>query len=188
VGSASSAASGDGPHGGSTDPQRHRRPRVPDHRLDPPVPIVARIVWAEDGEEYIETEAAAWSGQLVYVRLPDRRYRLTSVWLDAVDRHSALSGWIKCPARHCPRRPVSTVRLRIPERVPAARAEAPWTPTFRIAGVEEAMAHPDASSPEPTTAASAPGFRPAFSRPRRRALGDVGNEVLWSNARPPTGE
>jgi hypothetical protein len=30
-------------------------------------------VWAEDGEEYIETEAAGWSGQLIYVRVPDRR-------------------------------------------------------------------------------------------------------------------
>jgi hypothetical protein len=59
--------------------------RVPDHRLDPPVPIVARIVWEDDGEEYIETEAAGWSEQLVYVRVPDRQSRLTSVWLAAAD-------------------------------------------------------------------------------------------------------
>jgi hypothetical protein len=45
------------------------------------VPIVARIVWEDDGEEYTETVAAGWSGQNVYVRLPDPRYRLTSVWL-----------------------------------------------------------------------------------------------------------
>jgi hypothetical protein len=32
-----------------------------------------------------ETEAAGWSGRLVYVRVPDRRYRLTSVWLNAAD-------------------------------------------------------------------------------------------------------
>ena len=49
------------------------------------MPIVARIVWEDDGEEYTETVAAGWSGQNVYVRLPDRRYRLTSVWLDAAD-------------------------------------------------------------------------------------------------------
>jgi hypothetical protein len=49
------------------------------------VPIVAWVVWADDGEEYIDTWAAGWSGQLVYVRLPDRRYRLTSVWLRAED-------------------------------------------------------------------------------------------------------
>jgi hypothetical protein len=42
-------------------------------------------VWAYDGEEFIETVAAGWSGQLVYVRMPDRRYRLTSVWLAASD-------------------------------------------------------------------------------------------------------
>jgi hypothetical protein len=49
------------------------------------VPITARIVWADDGEEFIETVAAGWSGQNVYVRLPDPRYRLTSVWLNAAD-------------------------------------------------------------------------------------------------------
>jgi hypothetical protein len=59
--------------------------REPTHRLDPPVPVTARIVWEDDGEEYIDTEAAGWSGQLVYVRVPDARYRLTSVWLNAAD-------------------------------------------------------------------------------------------------------
>jgi hypothetical protein len=67
--------------GSSTTPA----PGCPHIGSDPPVPIVARIMWADDGEEYIETVAAGWSGQLVYVRLPDRRYRLTSVWLNAAD-------------------------------------------------------------------------------------------------------
>jgi hypothetical protein len=49
------------------------------------VPITARIVWELDGEEHIETEAAGWSGQLVYIRLSDPRYRFTAVWLDAAD-------------------------------------------------------------------------------------------------------
>jgi hypothetical protein len=31
------------------------------------------------------TGAARWSGQNVYVRVPDTRWRLTSVWLDAAD-------------------------------------------------------------------------------------------------------
>jgi hypothetical protein len=31
--------------------------RMPEHRLDPPVPITARIVWAEDGEEHVDTVA-----------------------------------------------------------------------------------------------------------------------------------
>jgi hypothetical protein len=47
--------------------------REPEHVLDPPVPVVARIVWAVDGEELIETVAATWSGHNVYVRLPDPR-------------------------------------------------------------------------------------------------------------------
>jgi len=59
--------------------------RQPEHTFYQPVPVVARIVWEGDGEDFIETVAAGWSGQNVYVRLPDRRYRLTSVWLDAAD-------------------------------------------------------------------------------------------------------
>ena len=67
--------------GSSTTPA----PGCPHIGSDPPVPIVARIVWEDDGEEYIETDAAGWSGQNVYVRVPDTRWRLTSVWLDAAD-------------------------------------------------------------------------------------------------------
>jgi hypothetical protein len=37
-------------------PQRHRA-REPEHALDPPVPIVARIVWEHEGEQHIETIA-----------------------------------------------------------------------------------------------------------------------------------
>jgi hypothetical protein len=59
--------------------------RVPEHTFNQPVPITARIVWADDGEEFIETVAAGRSGQNVYVRLRDRRYRLASVWLKASD-------------------------------------------------------------------------------------------------------
>jgi hypothetical protein len=32
--------------------------REPVHTLDPPVPVVARIVWEDDGEEFLDTEAA----------------------------------------------------------------------------------------------------------------------------------
>ncbi|HET6918900.1 MAG TPA: hypothetical protein VFI46_05455 [Jiangellaceae bacterium] len=55
------------------------------HRLDPPVPMTARIVRAEDGEEHIETVALGWAGSDVYVRMPDTRYRFAAVWLDASD-------------------------------------------------------------------------------------------------------
>jgi hypothetical protein len=44
-----------------------------------------RGVWEDDGQEYLDTAAAGWSGQNVYLRLPDPRYGLTSVWLDAAD-------------------------------------------------------------------------------------------------------
>jgi hypothetical protein len=47
--------------------------------------IVADIVWEQDGEEQLETEALGWTGQNVSVRLPDPRYRFTAVWLDAAD-------------------------------------------------------------------------------------------------------
>jgi hypothetical protein len=52
--------------------------RMPEHTLDPPVPVLARIVWEDDDEEFIDTGAAGWSGQLVSVRVPDTRYRRTS--------------------------------------------------------------------------------------------------------------
>jgi hypothetical protein len=59
--------------------------RQPEHTFNQPVPIVARIVRADDGEEYIETEALGWSNGDAYVRMPDRRYKFTAVWLDAAD-------------------------------------------------------------------------------------------------------
>jgi hypothetical protein len=47
--------------------------RVPEHIFHQPVPITARIVWADDGEEHLDTVALGWTGRDVYVRLPDRR-------------------------------------------------------------------------------------------------------------------
>jgi hypothetical protein len=49
------------------------------------VPVVARIVWEQDGEEQLETEALGWTGRDVYVRMTDTRYQLRAVWLDAAD-------------------------------------------------------------------------------------------------------
>jgi hypothetical protein len=43
------------------------------------VPILARIVWADDGEEHLDTVALGWTGRDVL------RYRLRAVWLDAAD-------------------------------------------------------------------------------------------------------
>jgi hypothetical protein len=58
---------------------------MPEHTFRQPVPVVARIEWAEDGVEQLETVALGWSGQNVYLRLPDPRYRFTAAWLDAAD-------------------------------------------------------------------------------------------------------
>jgi hypothetical protein len=61
------------------------RQGAPEHTLSPPVPIVATIRWAVDGEEHIDTEALGWTGQAVYVRVPDPRCRTNAIWLDGVD-------------------------------------------------------------------------------------------------------
>ena len=37
------------------------------------------------GVEQFETKALGWTDRRVYVRLPDSRWRFTSVWLDAAD-------------------------------------------------------------------------------------------------------
>jgi hypothetical protein len=59
--------------------------REPEHALDPPVPIVARIVWEHEGEQHIETIALGRTCRDVYVRIPHPRYQFTAVWLNAAD-------------------------------------------------------------------------------------------------------
>jgi hypothetical protein len=59
--------------------------QMPEHTFKLPVPVVVRIVWENDGEEHIETEALGWSNGDAYVRLPDSRWKFTSVWLRAED-------------------------------------------------------------------------------------------------------
>jgi hypothetical protein len=56
--------------------------REPEHVLDPPVPITARIVWADDGEEHIDTVALGWTGRDLYVRLPGSQRSLASGGVD----------------------------------------------------------------------------------------------------------
>jgi hypothetical protein len=56
-----------------------------EHIFHQPVPIVARILWEQDGEEHLDTEALGWTGRDVYVRMSDTRYQLRAVWLDAAD-------------------------------------------------------------------------------------------------------
>ena len=59
--------------------------QMPEHTFKTPAPVVARIEWAYDGVERLETEALGWTDRRVYVRLPDSRWRFTSVWLRAED-------------------------------------------------------------------------------------------------------
>jgi hypothetical protein len=37
--------------------------RVPEHTFGQPVPITARIVWEQDGEEQVQTVALGWTGR-----------------------------------------------------------------------------------------------------------------------------
>jgi hypothetical protein len=59
--------------------------RVPEHTFNQPVPITARIVWEQDGEERFERVALGWTGRDVYVRVTDTRYQFSATWLDAAD-------------------------------------------------------------------------------------------------------
>jgi hypothetical protein len=43
--------------------------RQPEHTFHRPVPIVARVIWEDDGEEHLETVALGWAGRDVYVRM-----------------------------------------------------------------------------------------------------------------------
>lgn len=51
----------------------------------PPVPVVARLVWADDGEELVETVATAWTSPLVLVAVGDPRSAYRGVWVPARD-------------------------------------------------------------------------------------------------------
>lgn len=52
----------------------------------PPIPVQARIVFAEDGEEWLDGEAARLDpGTAIYVRLLDRRLSTLGVWLHPDD-------------------------------------------------------------------------------------------------------
>jgi hypothetical protein len=73
--------------------------------------VIARVVWEDDGEEYIETVATGWTGRLVYVASPidgtDSRpfgsMRRTSPALTPAGRHfeaivrSARAGLLHLP-------------------------------------------------------------------------------------------
>lgn len=47
--------------------------------------VRARIVWRDDGEETIDTEAWAWTRELVLVAVPDKRSQFAGVWVPVGD-------------------------------------------------------------------------------------------------------
>jgi hypothetical protein len=69
---------------GSEDPQRHRHPQARAH-LSQPVPITARVLWADDGEEHLDTVALGWTGGTCTCGCRTGGTGFTSVWLDAAD-------------------------------------------------------------------------------------------------------
>lgn len=46
-----------------------------------PIPVVARIVWGTDGEEWVPGEAIRWTGTAVLVELRDPRSETLGPWL-----------------------------------------------------------------------------------------------------------
>lgn len=50
-----------------------------------PIPVRARIVWADDGEEYLDGWAIAWTGDAVLVELRDPRCSTVGAWLSPID-------------------------------------------------------------------------------------------------------
>ncbi len=55
------------------------------HDVAHPIPVTARIVWEDAGEEHVDTVAVEWTPELVRVWLDDRRWMLKAVWLPAQD-------------------------------------------------------------------------------------------------------
>lgn len=61
---------------------------VPARFTDAPWPgieVRARLVWADSGEQWIDTTATAWTRTTVLVDVADPRWRLNAAWLPATD-------------------------------------------------------------------------------------------------------
>lgn len=51
-----------------------------------PIPVTARLVWEEDGQQWVQTRALRWNRRHVFVALHDRRVgAVIGVWLDPAD-------------------------------------------------------------------------------------------------------
>jgi hypothetical protein len=67
------------------------------------VPPPRGEILRSDGEEQFETVALGWTGHNVYLRMPDRCYRFTAVWLNArTSRDISNARSVLCSIRcHC---------------------------------------------------------------------------------------
>ncbi|WP_106539955.1 hypothetical protein [Haloactinopolyspora alba] len=63
-----------------------RRPRD-FHKHRHGIPVTARIVWEDDGVEWIDATATRWDAGHVYVEFVDRRLATTGAWLKPCDVH-----------------------------------------------------------------------------------------------------
>ena len=70
-----------------------------------PIPVVARVVWATDGEEHLPGQAIAWTRSEVLVELRDPRCATVGPWLLATD------------VRRRPARPTATYQVEGRERL-----------------------------------------------------------------------
>ncbi|WP_127572595.1 hypothetical protein [Georgenia faecalis] len=50
-----------------------------------PIPVVVRLHWSDDGEEWVPTAANAWTVPLVLVELDDARSDVRGLWVPARD-------------------------------------------------------------------------------------------------------
>ena len=51
----------------------------------PGIEVRARLLWATDGEQWIDTVARAWTRTAVLVDVRDRRWQRNAVWLRLSD-------------------------------------------------------------------------------------------------------
>ncbi|WP_127125824.1 hypothetical protein [Georgenia sp. SYP-B2076] len=50
-----------------------------------PIPVTARLVWENAGEQLVRTVATGWTRRVVLVIVDDRRSHVRGVWVPAAD-------------------------------------------------------------------------------------------------------
>lgn len=68
----------------------HWPPKPAGFRDHEPIPVIARVIWAGDGEEFLPGEALRWDAHHVYVRIDDPRCEGNGVWLKPADVYRCL--------------------------------------------------------------------------------------------------